>query len=81
MSTQKVDYSEFDAALLALIAGGCHIFSNLDVSLQSRARAFCTEQQQPFRVVDRRLQALRKKGLVNYKPKTGWRVTKIHKVS
>lgn len=71
------DYAEFDAALLALIGGGMRSFAALVAHLQSQAKAFCTDaKQELFRVVDRRLQSLRKKGKVAYDTKTGWRLVK-----
>lgn len=69
------DYTEFDAALLALIAGGMSNFTRLSVQLDSLAKPFCvTPSSEPFRVVDRRLQALRKRHLVAFNSKTGWSV-------
>lgn len=70
------DYTKFDAALLALLAGGMRSFAGLAAQLNAQAAAFCTGRQEPFRVVDRRLQALRNKGLVAYNTKTGWNLVK-----
>lgn len=71
------DYTEFDAELLSLLAGGLCSFAALAERLSAKAAVFCTEPRQvPFRVVDRRLQALRKKGLVSHNTKTGWNVAK-----
>lgn len=70
------DYKDFDAALLAFLAGGMRSFVGLAAQLNTQATTFCTGRQEPSRVVDRRLQALRKKGLVAYSTKTGWNLVK-----
>lgn len=71
-------YAEFDAALMALLAGGIRSFAALSAQLNTRAKSFCTTKgAEPFRVVDRRLQALRKKKLVVYNSKTGWSLVKV----
>ncbi len=71
------DYTKFDAALMALLAGGVRSFAALAAQLNSQAKSFCTtDRAEPFRVVDRRLQALRKKKLVAYSSKAGWSLIK-----
>lgn len=59
------DYSKFDAELLRLIKNGCRNASSLTIRLKDLAKAVDSETE-PYRVVDRRLQALRKKGLIFY---------------
>lgn len=59
------DYSEFDAELLRLIKNGCRTAAQLTNRLRDLAKAIDREAE-PFRVVDRQLQALRKKGLIFY---------------
>lgn len=59
------DYKLFDAELLRLIQNGCRTASSLTAHLQTMARAVDRETD-PHRVVDRRLQALRKKGHIIY---------------
>ena len=59
------DYSEFDAELLRLIKNGCSTASYLTGRLKDSAKAVDSETE-PYRVVDRRLQALRKRGLIFY---------------
>lgn len=74
------DYTHFDAELLKAIKGGTSKFVSLAVRLGSQAKTFCpTEKDEPFRVVDRRLQALRKKNLVAFNSKTGWTVCDAQK--
>lgn len=71
------DYTEFDAALLALLTGGIREYMRLAVRLGNQAMVFCTKPgQEPFRVVDRRLQALRKQGVIAFNTKTGWNLVK-----
>lgn len=63
----KPDYSKFDAALLDLIANGHNTAGKLDATaLTELARPFCTPRLEPFRVIDRRLQALRRAGKIEY---------------
>lgn len=59
-------YEEFDAQLLSLIGSGVSRFHRLTVRMEPLALAFCTDptKSEPFRVVDRRLQALRKAGKI-----------------
>jgi hypothetical protein len=67
------DYKLFDAELLRLIQNGCRTASALTAHLQTMARAVDRETD-PYRVVDRRLQALRKKGHIRYANQQ-WRTT------
>lgn len=64
----KPDYTKFDAAILAQIAAGCDTMSKLDSvssGIKSLAAPFANGDSTPtFRVVDRRLQALRKQGKI-----------------
>jgi len=64
MATQAHDYSEFDKKLLALIDTGTRTAMALSTALESDARPMIKRTGEEFRVVDRRLQALRKKGLI-----------------
>lgn len=71
------DYTNFDAVLLALVAAGVSSFTSMVGKLESLAKPFCNpDRPEPFRVVDRRLQALRKKKLIAYNSKTGWSAVK-----
>lgn len=68
------DYSNFDADILTEIGNGNRTFGALVGCLEEKARAFCAEKDKDaWRVIDRRLQALRKKGKVGYDTKLGWR--------
>lgn len=60
------DYKGFDAQLLSLIGSGVSSFRRLTVRMQPLALAFCTDpnKSEPFCVVDRRLQVLRKAGKI-----------------
>jgi hypothetical protein len=71
-----IDYTEFDAQVLARIRAGVNSFVGLQASdLRKQAEALVGNKDDAWRLIDRRLQALRKKGLVVYERKTGWRET------
>lgn len=70
---KKQDYTAFDTQLLALIAGGMSGFTGLAVRLADESKQFCEKpKDEAFRVVDRRLQALRKAGRIGHDSKRGW---------
>lgn len=69
------EYAEFDDKLLTLIASGMSVFSLLNVKLENDAKVFCNEKSPLlFRIVDRRLQILRRQGKISYSSKTGWTI-------
>lgn len=75
----KPDYTAFDAALLDLINNGCNTMMQLDSvksGLRPLAEPFCNKLTSPFRIIDRRLQALRKRGELRYTGKVWARVVK-----
>lgn len=55
-------YEEYDEKLEYLIRNGCDTFTSLCARLQKENRALL--QEDPWRVTDRRLQALRKAGVI-----------------
>lgn len=59
-------YAEFDTELLRLIRNGCNTATNLTVRLRDLAEKVDVNTE-PYRVVDRRLQYLRKKGEILYR--------------
>lgn len=67
------DYDDFDAQLLNLIGSGLSGFNQLAARMETLATAFCKDPKKSptFRVVDRRLQALRRAGKITYL-RTGW---------
>ena len=74
---QKRNYSDFDKQIVSLITGGKSNFSQLVAKLETEAKQFCDKpSDEPFRVVDRRLQALRKSGKIEYDTKNGWSIRK-----
>lgn len=75
------DYKDFDAALLAHIANGKSWFLQLEKQqdLNDLAKPFCSRLTEPFRVIDRRLQALRKQGRIVHSTKFGWRIVESQK--
>lgn len=65
----KPDYTEFDAELLAHIKSG-----NKRAQLLKMAEPFCTKDTPDWRILDRRLQALRKKGVIRHSTARGWEI-------
>jgi hypothetical protein len=63
---EKPDYTSFDAALIAKIRGGTVKFNPLVLALSEQAKPFCRVGGDAFRVIDRRLQALRKKNIIEF---------------
>jgi hypothetical protein len=75
------DYTKLDAALLERIAAGCNTMMLLDGAkeLLPLIEPFRTKDRwggltPEFRIVDRRLQALRKQGKIRFNNKTWERV-------
>lgn len=64
MATAKHDYTDFDKLMLNQIAAGRATASALEASLMVQIKPFVTKAGEEFRVIDRRLQALRKKGVI-----------------
>jgi hypothetical protein len=63
----KDAYHEVDERIVEAVRSGKSQFYVLDASLNFR----------DFRTLDRRLQALRKRGVLTYTRKTGWCVAKL----
>lgn len=69
------DYSQLDQGLLARIGSGKVTFAGLVEAFLAEAKVFCAgPRDEPRRVIDRRLQALRKQGKIGYDTKVGWRL-------
>ena len=64
MTTQARDYTDFDKKMLALIDSGTNTAAALTTALDADAKPLMNQPNEEFRVIDRRLQALRKKGLI-----------------
>lgn len=64
MENKKHDYSNFDQKMLSLIEAGKNTATVLTAALDAEAKLLMAQPGTEFRVVDRRLQALRKKGLI-----------------
>lgn len=67
------DYTAFDAELLAQVKAGRNTFTQLEghKPLIEMAKPFCVPSRspfppEPFRIIDRRLQALRGAGWIKY---------------
>jgi len=74
----KPDYTEFDTALLDLINNGCNTMMQLDSvksGLRPLAEPFALASNNPtFRIIDRRLQALRRRGSLRFDGKVWVRI-------
>lgn len=66
MATKTRDYTEFDKKMLVLIAEGAKTAAALTTALDADAKPLMNQPKEEFRVVDRRLQALRKKGVITW---------------
>lgn len=64
MAVQSLDYTDFDKKMLALIDAGTNTAAALTTALDADAKPLMNRPKDEFRVVDRRLQALRKKGVI-----------------
>lgn len=72
----KTDYSYLDMLIQQSIADGNNTFSKIDSGEVYKQAQFLEGQTKSsaFRIIDRRLQALRKKGLIKYTTKEKWTV-------
>ncbi len=71
----KIDYTEFDAQLKSLISQRISKLSQLEANDELRVMAIELDDGDSvtaFRVIGRRLQALRKKGLIEHDAREGW---------
>ena len=64
MAVQSLDYTDFDKKMLALIDAGTNTAAALTTALDADAKPLMNQPNEEFRVIDRRLQALRKKGVI-----------------
>lgn len=75
---KKPDYTVLDESILFEIGQGADNFTDLSIRCNTLAEKYCTNQAVSvtpgWRVVDRRLQALRKAGKIAYTPADGWRL-------
>ena len=62
----RPDYSELDKAILCAIGNRVRKFSSITHSVYGLAVPYASEFSPAWRVVDRRLQALRKQGRIRY---------------
>lgn len=64
MATEAHDYTEFDKKMLACIVAGPATAAALSTAMDAEAKPLMKRPGEEFRVVDRRLQALRKLGVI-----------------
>ena len=79
MATQARDYTDFDKKMLALIDAGTKTAAALTTALDADAKPMMNQPKDEFRVIDRRLQALRKKGVIAWERRGAlvvWSLTK-----
>ena len=79
MATQARDYADFDKKMLALIDAGTNTAAALTTALDADAQPLMNQPKDEFRVIDRRLQALRKKGVIAWERRGAlvvWSITK-----
>ena len=79
MPTPVRDYTEFDKKLLALIDAGTNTAAALTTALDADAKPLMNQPKDEFRVVDRRLQALRKKVVIAWERRGAFVVWSIAK--
>lgn len=71
------DYTKMDQLIIEKIKDGANTFSKIDggsVYDEAKSIAMATGGDS-FRVIDRRLQALRKRGVIEYTTKEKWRMS------
>lgn len=76
------DYTQLDAAILTRAAKAPAEFPFLCIAVQAEAQDVAKLDpwggKSPANVIQRRLQALRKRGLIAYSPKRGWSVVEAN---
>lgn len=70
----KTDYSVIDGLIIQKISKGANTFMKIDNGdVYREAHRLQDETKSPaFRIIDRRLQSLRKRGLISYTTKDKW---------
>ncbi len=70
----KHDYTNLDDAILTVVASGPIAFHSLSCRVAAHSAGYAENDNAPaWRIVDRRLQALRKAGKIKYQRKPeGW---------
>jgi hypothetical protein len=79
MANVAHDYSEFDKKLLSCIEAGTQTAMRLSIALEADAKPMVGRPGEECRVIDRRLQALRKKGVIAWERRgreVVWSLTK-----
>jgi hypothetical protein len=68
-------YTTFDEQIIQAIKNGITTYSGLCSKLDEPAKAFLTKPGNPtHRVIDRRLQAIKQRGLISFSYKEGWKI-------
>jgi hypothetical protein len=68
-------YATFDEQIIQAIKSGITTYSGLCSKLDEQAKAFLTKPGNPTRrVIDRRLRAIKQRGLISFSYKEGWKI-------
>lgn len=70
------DFTTIDCAILSRIASGACTFTSINASVEHHAKPHAGPRGDTFRVVDRRLQSLRKRGIIHF-DNTKWFITPL----
>lgn len=72
----KTDYTKMDALIVAAVRGGADNFTRIlqNRSVREESDRIAGLMRDPMRIVDGRLQALRRRGALTYTSKAGWRI-------
>jgi hypothetical protein len=69
------DFTELDNAILAYVDEAGHRFASINSAVEKLAAPLGKGDHDTYRVVDRRLQSLRKRGLIRFGTTKWFRVT------
>lgn len=68
-------HTTFDEQIIQAIKSGITTYSGLCSKLDEPAKAFLLNPSKPtHRVIDRRLQAIKQRGLISFSYKEGWKI-------
>jgi hypothetical protein len=71
----KIDYKAFDELIIQSIVSGCNTYNGLCAKLDEPAKMYLVNPNKPtHRVIDRRLQAIKQRGLISYLRNEGWKI-------
>jgi hypothetical protein len=69
------DYAKLDEQIIQAIKSGITTYNGLCAKLDEPAKMFLVNPSKPtHRVIDRRLQAIKQRGLISFSRKEGWKI-------